>query len=258
MASPCLIASRYRLVERIGCGGMGSVFRAHDEVDARDVAVKLIAEHLSADELAVRRFKRETAICARLRHPNIVLGLDGGYDDGSERHFIVMELVDGDDAGRLAERRDELSVTDIVGVVTQVCDALAYAHEQEIVHGDVSPGNILIRRSDRTAKLTDFGLARARWATRPETPGRVAGTPGYLAPEVADGYSATPLSDLYSLGSVAHRLITAASPELYRDDVPRVVSLAIERALLADPGSRHASVAEFREELSPSRLVCAA
>jgi serine/threonine-protein kinase len=237
---------------------MGTVFRAHDELCARDVAVKLMAERLAADELAVRRFQHEAAVCARLRHPNIVAGLDGGYDERSGRHFIVLELIDGDDLGMLAERHGQLHVAEILGMAAQVCDALSYAHGHGIVHGDVSPGNIVISRSDRTAKLTDFGLARPIWSARENTPGRVAGTPRYLAPEVARGDSASPLSDLYSLASVAHRLMTVESPRLRRDGVPRAAAEAIERALATDPGERHGSVAEFRDELVACRLAHAA
>jgi serine/threonine protein kinase len=258
MPATCLISSRYRLADQIGSGGMGTVFRAHDELFARDVAVKLMAGDLAADDLAVRRFKREAGVCARLHHPNIVAGLDSGYDERSDRHFIVLELVDGDDVGTLADRHGQLGVAEILGMVAQICDALSYAHGQGIVHGDVSPGNIVISRSDRTAKLTDFGLARPLWSVRETTPGRVAGTPRYLAPEVARGECATPLSDLYSLGSVAQRLMTVESPRLRRDGVPRAAADAVEKALACDPAERHASVAEFRDQLMAGRLARAA
>ena len=257
MPSTCLIGSRYRLTERLGCGGMGSVFRAYDEHDEREVAVKLMARDLAEDELAVRRFRREAGICARLHHPNIVEGLGSGYDADSARHFIVMELVDGDDAGKLAERNGGLPPAEVIGVIAQIADALAYTHAHDVVHGDISPGNILIRAADHTAKLADFGLSRLRWAG-PDTPGRVIGTLRYLAPEVACGDCATELSDLYSLGAVAHRLLTFDAPVLRRSDVPGGVADAIMKSLAIDPLDRHESIAAFAEDLVGSRLACVA
>jgi serine/threonine protein kinase len=277
MTSPYLIGSRYRLIEAIGFGGMGVVFRAYDEVRLHEVAVKLMAEQLTGDDLAVRRFKREAAVYGRLHHPNIVAGLDSGHDDLSDRHYIVMELVDGDDAAGLAARHATLQVAEVVGIVAQVCDALTYAHGHGVVHGDVSPGNILIRR-DRVVKLTDFGLSQPRW-TPGQTRARPAGTPPYLAPEVADGYSATPSSDLYSLAAVAHRLIAGESSAIGADpcstvasarasefpalcelraDVPLSIGQAIDKALATEPADRHSSLTAFRDELVSPRLVRAA
>jgi serine/threonine protein kinase len=275
MTGTCLIDSRYRLMEAIGLGGMGEVFRAYDERCRREVAVKLIAERLATDELAVRRFKREAAVCARLRHPNIVTGLGSGYDERSDRHFIVMELVDGEDLAALATQRGPLPVAEVTAIVAQVCDALAYAHAQGVVHGDVSPGNILISRDDGTVKLTDFGLSRPR-ATGPSTRGRPAGTPRYLAPEVEAGYAATPLSDLWSLGAVAHRLIagetsgadctTVPGPGTsrlqplghLRPHVPVPIAHAVDVALRTEPSERHPSPQAFRNELVASRHLRAA
>jgi eukaryotic-like serine/threonine-protein kinase len=257
MPSTCLIGSRYRLAERLGCGGMGSVFRAYDEHDERDVAVKLMARDLGENELAVRRFRREAGICARLRHPNIVAGLASGYDAYLNRHYIVMELVKGDDVGVLAARNGGLPPAEVIGVTAQIADALEYTHAHEVVHGDIAPGNILIRTADHTAKLADFGLARLRWAG-PDSPGRVVGTPRYLAPEVARGECATELSDLYSLAAVAHALLTVDAPVLRRSDVPSGVADAILKSLANDPLDRHESIAAFAEDLVGSRLACVA
>jgi serine/threonine-protein kinase len=271
-----VIASRYRLIETIGVGGMASVFRAHDEHSLRDVAVKLMAERLKADELAVRRFTREAAISMRLRHPNIVRGLDHGHDARSDQHFIVMELVDGDDAATFARRRRPAAVTELVRVVAQVCDALQHAHRQGIVHGDIAPGNILVRHADSGAVLADFGLARLRWQGHSEPVGRVAGTPAYIAPEVMEGDAATTSSDIYSLGAVAHGLLArdwqdtgrttvpmepgadlAALDEL-RCDIPAALARAIGKAVATDPHDRHVSAAAFRDCLLAGRLARAA
>jgi serine/threonine protein kinase len=182
-----------------------------------------------------------------------------------------MELVDGDDAGKLAGTGRLLPVADVVDIVAQTSDALTHAHRRGIVHGDVTPANILVRRADSVVKLADFGLARTRWSAHAGDRTRPGGTPGYLAPEVAEGDAATPLSDLYSLAAVAHDLIAANAPRVawaapstaeldarteqrpslaaLRADVPGRVAAAIAQALENDAHERQRSVDEFRASL---------
>ena len=236
-----MLYGRYRLIERIGVGGMAVVYRAHDAATKRDVAVKVIANHLVGDPRFVRRFRREAQLCARLAHPNIVAVLDTGQ---APRDFIVMELVDGVDAGAFLQTPRRLTPDQALRVVIQVCDALSHAHARGVVHEDVSPRNVLITEPDRTAKLIDFGLASSAADDDAElTPG-VSGTPGYVAPEVLGGASPSPRSDLYSLGMVAYRLM--AGPSVARVDA---VPAAVQRAVAPDPDLRQRSVAEFRAEL---------
>jgi serine/threonine protein kinase len=151
-----LVGGRYRLLERVGAGGTATVYRAQDERLRRDVAVKVIRERGARDPLLVRHLRREAELCARLAHPNIVATLDAGVGPPD---FIVMELVRGSDAGALLQRGGRLTPGRTVHVVAQVCDALAHAHDRDVVHHDVSPRNILIGHRDGTAKLADFGLA---------------------------------------------------------------------------------------------------
>jgi serine/threonine-protein kinase len=258
---------------------MASVYRAWDERLKRHVAVKLIAEWLARDPVSVRRFRREAELSARLGHPNIVAILDAG---GEPHEYIVMEFVNGVHAGTLLQRRELLRPAQIVHVVAQVSDALAYAHDQDVVHHDVSPRNILIRRPDSTAKLADFGLASAALDVPARRAASVMGTPGYVAPEVLRGASASPRSDLYSLGVVAYRLLAGRSgvrpvdahatapqatsaprmPPLAeaRPDLSRGLIEAIQQALAHDPDARQDSVAEFRAQLldgqsAPLRLA---
>jgi serine/threonine-protein kinase len=264
-----LAGGRYRLVERVGIGGMGTVYRAHDERLKRDVAVKVIAEHLACQPSFVRRFRREAELCARLAHPNIVAILDAGVEP---RDFIVMEFVNGVDAGSLITGRGPLTPEHTVDVVAQVCKALAYAHDQDVLHVDVSPRNILLRRPGRTAKLADFGLASGAAEHRPAGRlGNVLGTPGYVAPEVLGGAAPSRRSDLYSLGAVAYRLLVGPSrsrarhalatvpqvtapprmPPLaeVRPDLPPRLIGAVGRSLARDPDARQGSVAEFHAQL---------
>jgi serine/threonine-protein kinase len=263
-----LVGGRYRLVERVGAGGMATVYRARDERLNRDVAVKIIAEHLTEDELFARRFRHEAELCSRLVHPNIVATLGVGHESPA---FIVMEFVEGLDAGRLAVRRRTLSGADTVRLLAHTCDALAYAHALGVVHRDVSPRNILVRSRDGVAKLADFGLAFSPRHRGPNSAPQMMGTPGYVAPEILRGERATPSSDLYSLGAVAYRLLsghpripardpraTAPIPSArvemtplarLRPDLPAGLIAAVRRAMADAPHQRQSSVAELRAEL---------
>ena len=230
------LANRYRLLERVGAGGMATVYRARDERLMRDVAVKIIAGPMMRDPHAVRRFRREAQISATLDHPNIVAILDAGV---VPTDFIVMELVEGVDVGRLLKRDGHPTAGEALHIVAQTADALAHAHGRGVVHQDVSPHNILVRERDVTVKLADFGLAStADQAERRD----VGGTPGYIAPEILAGGRPTPRADLYSLGTVARRLLMEA-------DLSPALSAAIESATADDPDARQPSLTEFRAAL---------
>jgi eukaryotic-like serine/threonine-protein kinase len=259
------LGGRYRLLERIGAGGMATIYRARDERLSRYVAVKVIAERHARDPDFVRRFRREGQICGGLAHPNIVAILDVGV---VPRDYIVMELVSGIDAGALLKRDGRPTPGEAVHLVAQVAGALAYAHDRGVVHQDVSPHNILISSADSTAKLADFGLASDSLDTARRDTG---GTPGYIAPEVLAGEAPSPRSDLYSLGAVAYRLLAGAPPsgpgashstapllttapapvplaEIH-PKLPRALSETVRRALADEPHARQRSVRDFRAEL---------
>jgi serine/threonine-protein kinase len=229
-----LYGGRYRLLDRLAAGGMAVVHRARDGWLGREVAIKVIARHLRQDTLAVRRFRREAKLGASLLHPNIVAVLGAGAEP---HEFIVMELVLGQDAGRLLKQRGRQPLAAGLRVVTQVADALQYTHDRGLVHGDVSPGNVLIREYDATTKLVDFGLVQGLDA-RPTGPQDVAGTPAFMAPELLEGAAPSPRSDLYALAAVAQAFLTP--------DLPPALSDALRRALSPDPANRQSSVAEFR------------
>ena len=263
---------RYYLLERVGTGGMATVYRAYDEVLKREVAVKLIAERLASSPEFVERFRHEARLSASLAHTNIVAVLDAG---AQPRDFIVMEFVDGIDARKLLRRRVRLTPGETVHVVAQICDALTYAHHQGVVHGDVSLSNILVRRSDRVAKLADFGLASRAVSVGSTHAAASLGTPGQVAPEVLWGAEPTPRSDLYCLGVVAYRCLAgptglrAADPGAtaplptaiprmprlgeVRPDLPRGLVAAVQQAVALDPDSRQASLADFRAQLLGER-----
>ncbi|HEY8094359.1 MAG TPA: protein kinase, partial [Acidimicrobiales bacterium] len=176
-----VISGRYQLGDRLGSGGMSTVYKAIDRVLERTVAVKVLAEHLSDDDKFVARFRREALAVAKLIHPNIVQVYDTGVDEG--RHYIVMEYVEGRSGAQLLQSRGRLGPEVAVEIGIQACGGLEYAHRQGIIHRDVKPGNLMViggpagRRGaapnpqdpptgEMTVKLTDFGIARAAEQTR--------------------------------------------------------------------------------------------
>jgi eukaryotic-like serine/threonine-protein kinase len=248
VAATQLLGGRYRLLSLLGAGGMTNVYCARDELLKRRVAVKVLAEPLASDPRCLRQFRREAELWAGLAHPLIVAVFDAG---AVPRPFIVMELVPGMSAVALARGPRPPTCDRAIRIVAQVAEALAFAHEHNVVHRDVSPGNVVIRRSDRAAKLTDFGLACRAGEEAPKYCGDVAGTYGYMAPEVLRGETVSPLSDLYSLGALAYRLL-AGPPErrsATAAKLPTGVTDVVDRALEPDPDARQSSVAEFRAQL---------
>jgi eukaryotic-like serine/threonine-protein kinase len=283
--SGIMISNRYELGDRLGSGGMSTVYRATDRVLERTVAVKVLAEHLSDDEKFVARFRREALAVAKLIHPNIVQVYDTGVDNG--RHYIVMEYVNGRSGAQLLQRQGRLGPQVSVQIGVQACAGLDYAHRQGIVHRDVKPGNLMViggpagrRQSDgsahdpptgeMTVKLTDFGIARAAEQTRLTQVGSVVGTAAYLAPEQARGEEAGPAADVYALGVVIYQMLTGRlpweggtlaelairrenetplPPDSYDPDVSATLSTAVLRALEGDASHRYRTAREFSRAL---------
>src|ERR671924_507825 len=178
-----LIAGRYELEQLVGSGGMSNVFRAHDRLLERTVALKILHEHFMRDDAYVERFRREARAVAQLAHPNIVTVIDRGEQDG--RQFIVFEYVDGMNLKELVEREGPLSPREAIELALQVARGLAFAHEHGLVHRDVKPQNVLLD-GDGRAKVTDFGIARSLDVEHGMTQtGTVLGTSDYIAPEQA-------------------------------------------------------------------------
>jgi eukaryotic-like serine/threonine-protein kinase len=270
MTTPTEIGGRYRLDRRLGAGGMSTVFLALDTVLERQVAVKLLAEHLADDEIFVQRFRHEALAAARLQHPNIVQVFDSGYDEPSHRHYIVMEYVDGPSCADLLREHGQLGIDDTVRIIVEACHGLDYAHRAGVVHRDVKPGNLLISNETGAVKLADFGIAKAAEQTRVTQVGSVLGTAAYLSPEQAQGKEAGPASDIYSLGVCAYQLLTGRLPYEYssltelalkqqnegfepirrfRPEVPAELDRAIQLCLSRDPDARYGSALELAEAL---------
>jgi serine/threonine protein kinase len=270
MAAPSEIMDRYRLDGRLGAGGMSTVFLATDQVLERQVAVKLLAEHLAEDEDFVARFRREALAAARLQHPNIVQVFDSGEDPDSHRHFIVMEYVNGPSCADLLRERKQLGLEEAVRITRDACHGLDYAHRAGVIHRDVKPGNLLMVEDTGATKLADFGIAKAAEQTRLTQVGAVLGTAAYLSPEQAQGHEAGPPSDIYSLGVCAYQFLTGKLPHEYasltelalkqleqtvepvshhRPDVPEELDRAICICLARDPADRFPSTVEMAKAL---------
>ena len=209
MASITTLDGRYRVLGRIAAGGMGEVYRAHDAVLDREVAVKVLHPSLAGDAGFVERFRREARSAAGLNHANVVHVHDWGAVDGI--YFMVMEYVRGQSLRDVLNAEGLLAPATAADVLVQVLAALDHAHRKGIVHRDVKPENIMLT-PDGVAKVTDFGLARAYADGRSTQAGTVTGTVQYLAPEQLQGEPADPRTDLYSLGIVAYELLTGRVP----------------------------------------------
>jgi serine/threonine-protein kinase len=271
-----LLCGRYRLDERIGSGGMATVYRAFDETLERWVAIKVLHHSMQEDELQLERFRREARTVARMSHPHVVTVIDAGEDDGHP--FIVFEFVDGETLKAMIKRQGPLPVTEAVAYAIEIGRALIAAHASRLVHRDVKPQNVLID-GDGRAKVTDFGISRSLDADGLTATGRVLGTTDYVAPEQALGDNVGEQSDLYSLGICLFEMLTGRVPysadsqvgvamKHVRDPLPDVQELrpevssalaaVIERATAKETRNRYATAAEMVADLERALQVEAA
>ena len=206
--APAARPGRYRVLEELGRGGMGIVYKAQDTVLDRTVAFKVLPETLRDNPQALKNFLREAKSAAKLNHPNIVTVFDAGEQDG--RFYIAMEYVDGTTLKEILKRRGQISLMGVVHVGLQMCEALAYAHGQKVVHRDIKTANTMWTR-DKKAKIMDFGLAKVVEEVRNHTT-LVSGTPYYMSPEQTLGRNVDHRTDLYSLGVTLFELATGQLP----------------------------------------------
>jgi serine/threonine-protein kinase len=232
-----LISERYRLEEKIGSGGMSSVYRAFDPTLERWVAIKLMHRDISHDPDQLERFRREARAVARLNHPHIVTVIDAGEDDGAP--YIVFEYVEGETLKERIRRLGRLPVSEAVAYAIEIGRALECAHVNRLVHRDVKPQNVLIDPDGR-AKVTDFGIARSLEAQGLTATGRVLGTTDYVSPEQALGHQVTGQSDIYSLGIVLYEMLTGETP--YKADTQVAVAMKHVRDPLPDVQRRRPEI----------------
>src|ERR671939_497067 len=271
-----LLNGRFRLEEKIGSGGMSTVYRAFDPTLERWVAIKIMHRDISTDPDQLERFRREARAVARLSHPHIVTVIDAGEDDGTP--YIVFEYVEGETLKDRIRRLGMLPVPEAVAYAIEVGRALEAAHAQRLVHRDVKPQNVLIDREGR-AKVTDFGIARSLEAKGLTATGRVLGTTDYVSPEQALGYEVTEQSDVYSLGvclyemlvgevpfqadtqvAVAMRHVREPLPDVQRlrPEISAALAAIVERATAKETERRYRSVDEMVHDLEQVLAIEAA
>jgi eukaryotic-like serine/threonine-protein kinase len=243
------IAGRYRVDGRLGFGGMSTVHLALDLRLERQVAVKLLAEHLADDPTFVSRFQREAQAAARLVHPNIVQVFDSGRDESTDQYFIVMEYIEGQSCAEILRDDGWVEVDEAIAIIDQACEGLHYAHRHGVVHRDVKPGNLL-RSREGEVKLADFGIAKATEQSSITQVGSVLGTAAYLAPEQARGEEAGPRADLYALGVVTYQLISGRLPY----EASSLTELALKQQQ-EEPPLLDTLVAAVRPELAEAVAV---
>jgi beta-lactam-binding protein with PASTA domain/tRNA A-37 threonylcarbamoyl transferase component Bud32 len=218
--TPRILSGRYELSHLVARGGMAEVYRAHDRLLDRPVALKVLFPELSVDRAFVERFRREAQAAANLSHPNIVPVFDWGEDGGT--YFIVMEFIDGRALSSILRTAGPMHPDRAAEIGADVAIALAYAHRHGVIHRDVKPGNVLITE-DGIVKVTDFGIARAINTEESLTQtGAVMGTATYFSPEQAEGMGVDARSDIYSLGVVLFEMVTGRPP--FMGDTPVAVA----------------------------------
>ena len=199
---------KYRVVSRLGRGGMGTVYKAVDETLDREVAIKCLNADLGDPDL-LKRFRAEAITLARLNHPNIATLFELGDHDG--QMLMVMEFVRGDTFDRLSQREGPLDVARAAQLCAQVLDALDHAHRAGIVHRDLKPANLMLTQTG-LVKVMDFGLARMVGTEHLTNDGYMVGTPAYMSPEQVLGHDIDGRADLYAMGVVLFRLLTSELP----------------------------------------------
>ena len=265
-----IIDGRYRVVSRLGSGGMADVYLAQDELLGRQVAVKVLHHHFAEDHEFVERFRREASSAAGLSHPNIVAIFDRGEWNGT--YYIAMEYVSGRSLKSIVREVGAVDPAAAIDIVVQVLQAAGFAHRHGVIHRDLKPHNVLLDEEGR-ARVTDFGIARAGASDMTLT-GSIMGTAQYLSPEQAQGYAVSATSDLYSVGVMLYELLTGVVP--FEGDsavaiaykqvsvaprppselnpyLPPSLDAVVIRALAKDPAARYQDADEMISALERER-----
>jgi serine/threonine protein kinase/tetratricopeptide (TPR) repeat protein len=262
-----VLAGRYQVIEELGRGGMGRIYKVFDTEVSAKVALKLIKPEISADEETIERFRHELRTTRDISHKNVCRMYDLGKESGS--YFITMEYIPGEDLKNMIRMSGQLGVGTAISLAKQVCEGLAEAHRLGVVHRDLKPSNIMIDR-EGTVRIMDFGIARSLKIKGITGAGIMIGTPEYMSPEQVEGKEVDPRSDIYSLGIILFEMMTGRvpfegdtpftvgvkhkseipiDPRQFNAQIPEDLSRLILRCLEKDKAKRYQSVGEVRSEL---------
>ncbi|MGH9549446.1 MAG: serine/threonine protein kinase, partial [Terriglobales bacterium] len=261
------LGDRYEVLEMIGQGGMGTVWKVHDKAIDKMLAIKILRKELASDRFAVKRFEQEARAAVDLTHVNLVAVYGYGTANNNDAPYLVMDYVDGESLADTLKREVYLNFDRVIGITSQICEALAHAHAKGIVHRDLKPSNIMLIKNDGQLdmiKIVDFGIAKVMPTVNEQTKnltqtGDLFGSPLYMSPEQCEGESIDARSDIYSLGCVTYELLTgkaafaAENPiktilKQINDAPPALKSLVsvpdglaeiVRRCLEKDPSSRY-------------------
>lgn len=263
-----LFADRYEIIEELGVGGMGEVYRVEDKKINEEVALKLIRPEIASDPKTIERFRNELKIARKIRHKNICGMYDFGEDKGT--NYITMEYVQGEDLKSFMKRSKQLSIPTVISIAQQICEGLSEAHRLGVVHRDLKPNNIMIDKGGN-ARIMDFGIARSIKAKGITGAGVMIGTPEYMSPEQVEAKEIDFRSDLYSLGVILYEMTTfqlpfqgdtplsiamkhkgeiPTDPRELNSQIPEDLSCVILRCLEKEKANRYQSAADIRSELS--------
>ena len=267
-----LLDNRYRIVDKIGVGGMADVYLGEDTLLGRQVAIKVLHANFANDDEFVTRFKREAQAAGKLNHPNIVNMYDVGFDQ--DLHYIIMEYVNGETLKEYITRHGRLSIDEAVKFTIAIAEGLEHAHTMGIVHCDIKPHNVIITQTGRV-KVTDFGIARAMNATNTVMyTNSILGSAHYLSPEQASGKPVDGNTDIYSLGVVLYEMLTGrvpfegetpiavalkhvrekvAPPTRYNPSIPPLLEAVVMKALSKNPADRFDSISDMISDLRLSQ-----
>lgn len=262
---------KYQINERLGRGGMATVYRAYQPGIDRFVAIKVIHLHFADDPTFIERFRREARAVGALRHPNIVQVID--FDTADGMYYMVMEYLQGETLKARLQRVGALPVPEALTIGRKLADAVSYAHTEGMLHRDIKPANVIFAKNGEPI-LTDFGIAKLADSTGLTASGSATGTPAYMSPEAGRGEKVDERSDVYSLGVVLYEMLTGAlpfdadtpyaviqkhnfeplpSPRKFRPDLPAHVEMIVIKALAKQPAERYPSAADLRDALDAAK-----
>lgn len=259
LANGRLVAGRFRVIQFLGKGGMGEVYRATDQELGGELAIKIILPGLVHDESLLARFRREVHLARQVTHPNVCRIFDVGRDEAERQEllFLTMELIEGETLAAYLKREKKLAPEEALPLLEQMARGLTALHEKNIVHRDLKPGNVMIVRGSGAAMravIGDFGLARAVLEESAEEglsrSGAVMGTPGYMAPEQMTGMPVSAATDMYAFGIVAHEMVTGKRTVGAGGELPGAWEQTIKKCMAHNPGERPQTAQEVVEALA--------